>query len=60
MDAGNGELKFACTFSRRERVFWGSLKERLFYELHAWVVMPNHVHLLILPKVAIPVSSGVG
>jgi REP element-mobilizing transposase RayT len=23
--------------------------ERKFYELHAWVVMPNHVHLLILP-----------
>jgi REP element-mobilizing transposase RayT len=29
-------------------------KERLFYELSAWVVMPNHVHLLILPKVAVP------
>ena len=28
--------------------------ERHFYELAAWVVMPNHVHLLILPKV--PVS----
>jgi putative transposase len=25
--------------------------ERKFYELRAWVVMPNHVHLLILPKV---------
>ena len=23
--------------------------ERRFYELCAWVVMPNHVHLLILP-----------
>ena len=30
-------------------------KERHFYELCAWVVMPNHVHLLILPKVALPV-----
>jgi len=27
-------------------------RERGFYELSAWVVMPNHVHLLILPKVA--------
>jgi len=25
--------------------------ERHFYELCAWVVMPNHVHLLILPQV---------
>jgi len=22
---------------------------RQFYELHAWVVMPNHAHMLILP-----------
>jgi putative transposase len=25
--------------------------EGRLYELHAWVVMPNHVHLLILPSV---------
>ncbi|MGA2725842.1 MAG: transposase [Bryobacteraceae bacterium] len=24
-----------------------------FYELQAWVVMPNHVHMLILPHVAL-------
>jgi REP element-mobilizing transposase RayT len=24
--------------------------ERAFYELHAWVIMPNHVHLLITPE----------
>jgi putative transposase len=29
--------------------------ERHFYELYAWVVMPNHVHLLILPHVAVAV-----
>jgi Transposase IS200 like len=29
--------------------------ERWFYELLAWVVMPNHVHVLILPRVAVPV-----
>ena len=28
--------------------------QRRFYELRAWVVMPNHVHLLILPQVAVP------
>ena len=28
--------------------------ERRFYELRAWVVMPNHVHLLILPLVPVP------
>jgi REP element-mobilizing transposase RayT len=29
--------------------------ERRFYELHAWVVMPNHVHLLIFPLVPVSV-----
>ena len=29
-------------------------KERRFYDLGAWVVMPNHVHLLILPRVPVP------
>ena len=29
--------------------------ERKFYELCAWVVMPNHVHLLILPRVSVAV-----
>ena len=29
--------------------------ERQFYELCAWVVMPNHVHLLILPRVSVAV-----
>jgi REP element-mobilizing transposase RayT len=28
--------------------------ERRFYDLCAWVVMPNHVHLLILPLVPVP------
>ncbi len=29
--------------------------ERRFYELRAWAVMPNPVHLLILPLVPVPV-----
>jgi REP element-mobilizing transposase RayT len=29
--------------------------ERRFYQLCAWAVMPNHVHLLILPLVPVPV-----
>jgi len=24
------------------------------YDLHGWVVMPNHVHILITPNVALP------
>jgi REP element-mobilizing transposase RayT len=28
--------------------------EKRFYELQAWAVMPNHVHILILPHVALP------
>ena len=30
---------------------------RKLYELSAWVVMPNHVHLLVLPQVALPQIS---
>jgi REP element-mobilizing transposase RayT len=31
--------------------------DKLFYELCAWVVMPNHVHLLIQPKADLPVIT---
>jgi REP element-mobilizing transposase RayT len=31
--------------------------ERHFYKLIAWVVMPNHVHVLILPLVSVPVLT---
>ena len=27
--------------------------ERGFYELSAWAIMPNHVHLLILPRITV-------
>jgi type I restriction enzyme R subunit/putative DNA methylase len=30
-------------------------RERSFYEVAAWVVMPNHVHLLLLPNVPVRV-----
>ena len=29
-------------------------RQQGFYESQAWVIMPNHVHLLILPHVALP------
>jgi type I restriction enzyme R subunit/putative DNA methylase len=29
-------------------------ESRKLYELSAWVVMPNHAHLLVLPQVALP------
>jgi putative transposase len=28
---------------------------RNFYQLRAWVIMPNHVHVLLLPKTSLPV-----
>jgi hypothetical protein len=28
---------------------------RHFYQLQAWVIMPNHVHALLLPKTSLPV-----
>jgi type I restriction enzyme R subunit/putative DNA methylase len=31
--------------------------ERSFYRLCAWVIMPNHVHLLVLPKRPLPVIT---
>ena len=32
---------------------------RRFYQLRAWVIMPNHVHVLLLPKTSLwPVSAG--
>jgi REP element-mobilizing transposase RayT len=31
--------------------------EKHFYELAAWVVMPNHVHLLVLPTAPLPVVT---
>jgi REP element-mobilizing transposase RayT len=36
-----------------EAIVDGELVKR-FYELDAWVIMPNHVHLLILPLVPTP------
>ena len=33
-----------------EAIIYGE-RDRRLYELAAWVVMPNHVHLLILPNV---------
>jgi len=30
---------------------------RKLYELHAWVVMPNHVHMLILLHVPLPQTT---
>jgi REP element-mobilizing transposase RayT len=27
---------------------------RQFYHLHAWVIMPNHVHVVLEPRVAMP------
>ncbi len=28
------------------------------YQLHAWVIMPNHVHLLITPRISVPKLLG--
>ena len=30
---------------------------RNFYQLRAWVIMPNHVHVLLLPKISLPVIT---
>ena len=33
-------------------------RDRRYYELFAWVVMPNHVHLLVTPLVRVPLVTG--
>ena len=33
------------------------IQERHWYELYAWAVMPNPAHLLVLPKVPLPVLT---
>lgn len=40
--------------ARRVAVAIRAAERRNFYELSAWVVMPNHVHLLILPRKPVP------
>ncbi|MGB9454951.1 MAG: transposase [Bryobacteraceae bacterium] len=30
---------------------------RHFYQLRAWVIMPNHVHLLLRPRTALPIIT---
>jgi REP element-mobilizing transposase RayT len=30
---------------------------RRFYQLRAWVIMPNHVHIVLLPKTSLPVIT---
>jgi REP element-mobilizing transposase RayT len=30
-------------------------RERHFYQLRAWVIMPNHVHAVLLPKTPLPI-----
>ena len=52
---GHGWLWLSDTQVARqvvEAIRSGESRERL-YELQAWVVMPNHVHMLVLPHVAL-------
>ena len=39
---------------------WGSIQYGVKlqqYELHSWVIMPNHVHLLLTPRVSVLKAS---
>ena len=48
------DARVACSLAQAIRI---GETERKFYELHAWAVMPNHVHLLIVPKMPLPVIT---
>jgi putative DNA methylase len=39
-----------------DRIVYGE-SGRGFYQLHAWVVMPNHVHIVITPQVEVTVIT---
>ena len=42
-----------ATRHRRTRAGFDALRRRTsHYELHSWVIMPNHVHLLLTPRVS--------
>ena len=36
---------------------WHGERERHFYILRAWVIMPNHVHMLLEPSVPLPMIT---
>ena len=38
-------------------VILAGASEKRFYELMAWAVMPNHVHVLMLPKAPLPQTT---
>lgn len=49
-----GNNRSACFFSDRDRTFYlhclGAYAATLEVQIHAWVLMTNHVHLLITPR----------
>jgi len=60
MDRLLEEYRFGPTYLRlpaiaqilADQIRQGAVRD---YELHAWVVMPNHAHLLITPRVDVPI-----
>src|SRR5450432_4903503 len=36
-----------------ETIQWGEIRKR-WYNLDGWVVMPNHLHMLLLPQAPVP------
>jgi putative DNA methylase len=57
LDAGHGEgtLRLPTIAGLVESAFLYFDEQR--YRLHAWVIMPNHVHVLITPLGAVSLSS---
>lgn len=56
-DLGNGNCALAHPYAARivqESLFFDHQKR---YELHAWVVMPNHIHALLTPLEGVPLEE---
>jgi REP element-mobilizing transposase RayT len=45
------DARIACVIANA--LLYGEAVRR-FYQLHAWVIMPNHVHVIFQPRVAMP------
>ncbi len=45
------DARIACVVANT--LLYGEAVRR-FYQLHAWVIMPNHVHVIFQPRIAMP------
>ena len=60
LDAGHGECVLRDSVLREEVIASLQHDDGKSYELGDWVIMPNHVHVLLKPLIVLPVSKLLG